>query len=78
MSDQGGPERLVAYEIAPASSPPRVAPAAREWMEALPERFACRCLPLVIANQMGWEIQTPVAFRARWNGGPGEDAIELR
>ena len=35
-------------------------------------------LPLAIANQMGWEIPSPVGFAARWNGGPGEDAIELR
>jgi hypothetical protein len=80
MSDAGGPERLVAYEISAGrdATPPCVAPATRDWMEALPERFAYRCLPLAIANQMGWEIPSPVAFAARWNGGPGEDAIELR
>jgi len=50
----------------------------REWIEALPERFAYRCLPLAMANQTGWEILCPVAFTARWNGRAGLDAIRIR
>lgn len=39
-------------------------------MDQTTDRFAYRCLPLVIANQLGWDLINPVAFRARWLGGP--------
>lgn len=41
----------------------------REWMESTGDRFAYRCLPLVIANQMGWDLLCPFSFSAMWNGG---------
>ena len=58
---------------------PRLRPAARErdWMEAAPERFAYRCLPLAIANAHGWELLGHTGFAARWNGGAGADAVEI-
>lgn len=58
---------------------PRIRPAGskREWMDATPESFAYRCLPLAIANAHGWEVGSPCAFRARWNGGQGVDAVEI-
>ena len=51
---------------------PRLRPASarREWMDASPESFAYRCLPLRIANEHGWELLSPCGFEARWNGGP--------
>ncbi len=36
-----------------------------------------RCLPLMIANQAGWWIRNPVAFRARWDGGEGREALTI-
>jgi len=58
---------------------PRLRPAAskRDWMDATPERFAYRCLPLAIANAHGWEIGSPCGFRARWNGGKGAEAVQI-
>ena len=44
-----GAERLIAYRTSPW--PPMrlvVAPADRDWMDATPNRFANRCLPLRI------------------------------
>ena len=41
-------------------------------------RFAYRCLPLAIANQVGWEIINPCTFTASWNGKDGLDAIKIR
>jgi hypothetical protein len=38
-------------------------------MDATPEAFAYRCLPLNIANAHGWEILTPAGFSAYWRGG---------
>ena len=59
---------------------PRIRPAdsKREWMENTTERFAYRCLPLAIANAHGWEIGSPCGFEARWNGGSGVEAVEIR
>jgi hypothetical protein len=41
----------------------------REWMNGTPERFANRCLPLLVANQAGWVLLNPLPFEATWNGG---------
>jgi hypothetical protein len=59
---------------------PRVRPAdpTREWMDASPETFAYRCLPLNIANAHGWEILCAGGFEARWNGGLRPEDVEIR
>lgn len=56
----------------------RPAEATREWMDATPEAFAYRCLPLDIANAHGWEILSPCTFDARWWGGSGTNQVEIR
>jgi Family of unknown function (DUF6065) len=48
------------------------APARREWMEKTPQRFANRCLPLMMANQAGWHVSLTEAVEAEWSG---NDAI---
>ena len=56
----------------------RPAPATRAWMDATPESFAYRCLPLNIANAHGWEILSPCSFDAIWDGGSGVEAVTIR
>ena len=56
----------------------RPAPATRAWMDATPESFAYRCLPLNIANAHGWEILNPHGFSAEWDGGSGTHAVTIR
>ena len=56
----------------------RPAPATRAWMDATPESFAYRCLPLNIANAHGWEILNPCGFEAIWDGGGETSAVTLR
>lgn len=46
-------------------------------MDATPESFAYRCLPLAIANASGWEISNAIGFRARWRGGSGAEEVEI-
>lgn len=59
-----------AYEIHPNAGMPIVtSPIERDWMEQTQDRFAYRCLPLVVANQAGWLIPSPTNFSVRWNGG---------
>lgn len=69
--------QITAYEVVEEPLQIRTAERARDWIEELPERFAYRCLPLAIANQVGWEILNPVTFTARWNGKDGLDAIKI-
>lgn len=59
---------------------PRIRPATRRraWMDATPESFAYRCLPLSISNAHGWEIGSPCGFWARWDGGSGTENVEVR
>jgi len=40
----------------------------RDWMDATPDKFAYRCLPLAIANQLGWSLSCPISFDAIWDG----------
>ena len=50
----------------------------RDWMDATPYRFAYRCLPLTIANQIGWWIKNPVGFTAVWDGRGEPGSISFR
>jgi hypothetical protein len=70
-------KRLTCYRI--HESAPRLVPGRpdRAWMDATDKRFAYRCLPLSIANSMGWEILTPARVVAEWNGDPGASDIAI-
>jgi hypothetical protein len=59
---------------------PRSRPAepTRDWMDKTPEAYAYRCLPLNIANAHGWEILSPCAFQAYWNGGSATADVTVR
>jgi hypothetical protein len=56
----------------------RPAEPTRAWMDATPEAFAYRCLPLNIANAHGWEILTPAGFAAYWRGGAATADVIIR
>ena len=61
--------KLIAYQIYEDDSAPiRPAPRERRWMEDADQKFPYRCLPLVIANQYGWEILSTHHVRASWDG----------
>lgn len=64
------PERLplIAYPISPLNMPLMVAPPGRAWMDATPQHFAKRCLPLLIANRAGWLLISAHTFTVLWNG----------
>src|SRR5882724_11977973 len=70
---------LIAYELYPDQQYVlEPAPILRDWMDKAHQRFPYRCLPLAIANQCGWILRSPAAFRAYWYGGPGKDDVEIR
>ncbi len=43
--------------------------APREWMNDVPQRYVYRCIPMVAANTMGWEVLNPVDTEVLWDGG---------
>jgi hypothetical protein len=60
---------IIAYLTDEDDSPPiRPAPRVRAWMDRADNGFPYRCLPLVIANQYGWEILSTHHLRATWDG----------
>lgn len=69
--------KLICYQI--DENAPRIVPAQpeRAWMDETRQRFAYRCLPLTIANSMGWELLCPATVTAAWNGGPELDDIKI-
>src|SRR5262249_31937771 len=72
---------LIAYALHSNQSDdvfPIPAAIARPWMDSAHQRHPYRCLPLVIANQSGWTLHSPVGFRAYWYGGPAKEDVELQ
>jgi hypothetical protein len=73
---QGASRELIAFQPAGASSVPIVpAPRRRTWIDETRDRWASRCLPLVIANEAGWVLLNPRGFEAVWSG--GDDPTDL-
>lgn len=69
------PLELLALSIADEPLAIRPAPVDRAWFAGEAAHFVKRCLPLLIANQSGWELLNPCAFTATWDGGTGLDAV---
>jgi hypothetical protein len=47
----------------------RPSPQRRQWMNENPHAY--HCLPLVIANQWGWQVLCPTDVTVTWDGTPG-------
>lgn len=78
MTGHTEPPRLTAYRLVPndfglVPSEPR-----RPWMDATPNSYANRCLPLLIANQSGWLVLNDATVRLRWNGGPELEDLHVQ
>lgn len=64
----------------PSDLVPIPARKAREWWQVDPRTrgHAHHCLPLTMANSLGYYILSPLDFRVRWDGGWGSDvSIEV-
>lgn len=49
----------------------------RAWMDNTAHQHAYRCLPLLHANQHGWEILLKQGFTVQWNGGPTQQDLTI-
>ena len=54
----------------------RPGPARRAWMSANPISY--QCLPMVVANQWGWQVLSPTDVTATWDGSAGRDGLWLQ
>jgi len=71
-------EKIIAYRSSGQQvAPICVAPRERDWMEALDQKYAYRCLPLVMANQFGWQILSTHHIRATWDGSYAIEALKV-
>jgi hypothetical protein len=78
VSDKpNGPARPLIGFITGDNAPQIIpAPVSRTWMSKQSEAgkgWPNRCLPMLIANQSGWELRNPCAFTATWFGQDGVD-----
>jgi Family of unknown function (DUF6065) len=69
--------KLKIYELPGCSVDIRPAEQARAWMTGTTDSFANRCLPLLIANQHGWEVRCQAGFEAKWDSRADMDAITI-
>lgn len=69
---------LTAYHT-PGVPEVEIVPAARwrEWMNRTSDRWANRCLPLLMANETGWSLLNPHAFTATWDGGKRDSSVRI-
>jgi hypothetical protein len=78
-SDDAESVELTAYRLDDGSADEDLwaAPIQRAWMEQTPQRFANRCLPLLIANQSGWLLINTETVRLTWDGGRELDSLTI-
>jgi hypothetical protein len=71
--------KITMYKLIEEDSRVNVEPASkkREWMESS-NRFAYRCLPLVIANQHGWVFSLQDKVYAQWDGSDNVESVKVR
>ena len=69
---------ITAYCINPHISMP-IVPAfrSREWMDKTEDGFAYRCLPLLMASQLGWFLLNSQKLRITWSGENNNDSLQV-
>ena len=70
--------KLIAYKTYDYKAQSLV-PAARtrEWMDKTPGSFAYHCLPMVMANSLGWFLISHVPFEAEWDGNDATSGLKI-
>lgn len=49
----------------------------RDWMDSVPQQYVYRCIPLLAANTMGWELLNTTQSTAIWDGGDATTNIQI-
>ena len=53
----------------------RPSPVRRQWMSRASAAY--QCLPMVVANQWGWQVLCPTDVRVTWDGSPDPDGLRV-
>jgi hypothetical protein len=53
----------------------RPSPVRRNWMSEQPTAY--QCLPMVVANQWGWQVLCPTDVRVAWDGRLGSEGLRV-
>ncbi len=53
----------------------RASPAGRGWMDENPRSYMC--LPMVVANQWGWQVLCPTEVGVVWDGNPDRGGLRV-
>lgn len=69
--------KLICYTLGDPAFTIKPAQRERGWMERTRDRFAYRCLPLVIANAFGWTVCTTRGFDAWWEGSEASAGLHI-
>ncbi len=69
--------KLTFYQVGDKAPKVVASPRRRQWMEETHQRYAYRCLPLTIANAMGWQILSPCRVMIEWHGGDSQDDLKV-
>ena len=79
MSDKSESQTrpLIGFITGEKAPPIGPAPITRPWMSAMRDGWPNRCLPMLIANQSGWEMRNPAAFTATWMGGDDSTGVMI-
>lgn len=70
--------KITAYEIGGIRLEIRPAPRTRDWMDDTHQHYAYRCLPMVMANQYGFELLAPEELEIWYGEGHDKSAIRFR
>ena len=70
--------KLIAYQSYEYNCQ-KLVPAARtrEWMDKTPDSFAYHCLPLVMANSLGWFVINDIPCEMEWDGGEPAEGLKI-
>lgn len=76
--EQAAPELVAFHQAAEPQVALVPAPRWRDWINEMDDRWANRCLPLIVANEAGWVLLNRKSFEAVWTGEPGPSSVTIR
>jgi len=76
--DEGTQLSLIAYRLNQTKMPLVTAYTNREWMDQTANRFAYRCMPMLIANQAGWMVLSGHDIGVIWDGRQTNEGLKIK
>ena len=68
---------LIAYRLNNTQMKLVAGPTNRQWMEETPNRFAYRCMPMLLSNQSGWMVECSHDISVIWDGRQALEGLSI-